>query len=181
MIGVQLLLLHVTLLYRPAVGAQYSLGHPFAESKEQGNLLTARRPGDFWQWRNRKPYFYFLAYYALTLAALQFLLGTASLYVVVQGYVALGVEALLPIPQILENQRNQSCKGFRFTVLVNWLVGDAFKLTYFFLSDGGSVPWAFKLCGLFQAACDCYLGVQYWMFGEGGPAAGDDGKETRLA
>ena len=45
------------------------------------------------------------------------------------------------------------------------------KMGFFFLADGESVPWAFKLCGIFQFACDIYLGVQYWQFGEG-PAAG---------
>lgn len=166
MVGVQCLLLHVTLLYRPPVGAQHSLSQPFADSKSSN--VIASRPFDFWQWRSRKPYWQFLAYFTITLAALQILIGSSALYILIQGYVALGVEATLPIPQILENQRNQSCKGFRLTVLVNWLIGDAFKLTYFFLSEGG-IPWAFKLCGLFQAACDCYLGVQYAMFGEGTP------------
>lgn len=55
--------------------------------------------------------------------------------------------------------------GFRLSVLVNWLIGDAFKMTFFFLKENTAVPWAFKACGIFQAACDCYLGVQYAMFG----------------
>lgn len=41
------------------------------------------------------------------------------------------------------------------------------KMGFFFLSGDDKVPWAFKLCGCFQAACDLYLGVQYWMYGEG--------------
>ncbi|KAK3714823.1 hypothetical protein LTR37_007558 [Vermiconidia calcicola] len=166
MIFVQFILLHVALLNRAPFGAQHSLNQPFAGSKDGDSYVT--RPYGFWQWRSRKPYWSFLAYYTITLIALQFLTGTNGMYVALQGYVALSVEAILPIPQILQNQRNQSCKGFRFSVLVNWLIGDAFKMTYFFLSEG-DVPWAFKLCGLFQAACDCYLGVQYWMFGEGPP------------
>lgn len=164
MVVVQILLLHVALLYRPPFGAQHSLNQPFAESKESNLFVT--RPYDFWQWRSRRPYWNFLAYYTVTLCALQWLVGANPIYIQLQGYVALGVEAVLPIPQILENQRSQSCKGFRLSVLVNWLIGDVFKMTYFFLSEGG-VPWAFKLCGFFQAACDCYLGVQYCMFGEG--------------
>lgn len=83
------------------------------------------------------------------------------------GYVALAIEATLPIPQILANQRRRGCKGFRLSVLGNWLVGDAFKMVFFFVKDSSDVPWAFKLCGLFQACCDCYLGFQYYMFGDG--------------
>ena len=41
------------------------------------------------------------------------------------------------------------------------------KMGFFFLSDAGKVPWAFKACGCFQAACDVGLGVQYWMYGDG--------------
>lgn len=178
MILVQVLLLHIALIYRPPFGAQHSLNKPFAGATEGDSYVT--RPYNFWQWRSRKPYWQFLAYYTVTLAALQVLFGSSELYVATQGYVALSVEAILPIPQILENQRSRSSKGFRLSVLVNWLVGDAFKMTYFFLSEGG-VPWAFKLCGLFQAACDCYLGVQYWMYGEGEPTLDVDLKNPRLA
>ena len=178
MVGVQTILLHVALRGRPPVGAQHSLNLPFAGSLESESYAT--RPFNFWQWRNRRPYWQFLAYYTVALLALQLLIGTRESYVQLQGYVALGVEAILPIPQILENRRMRSCKGFRFSVLVNWLIGDVFKMTYFFLSDGG-IPLAFKLCGLFQAACDCYLGVQYWMYGEGSGQTDIEMKESRIA
>ena len=178
MIFVQILLLHVALLNRPPFGAQHSLNQPFIGPQEGDWYVT--RPYNFWQWRSRKPYWHFLAYYTVTLAVLQWLVGTNDFYIQLQGYIALSVEATLPIPQIIENQRSQSCKGFRLSVLVNWLIGDVFKMTYFFLSAGG-IPWAFKLCGLFQAVCDCYLGVQYWMFGEGSSDLDVELKDARLA
>lgn len=170
---VQVVLLHVALQNRPPVGAQHSLNQPFAGAKEGPEGLLVHRPYDFWQWRNRRPYWTFLAYYTAALAILQLLIGPNETYVQIQGFVALGVEAILPIPQILENHRLRSSKGFRVSVLANWLIGDAFKMTYFFMSEGG-IPWAFKLCGMFQAACDSYLGVQYWMY-EQGTLRADDG------
>lgn len=178
MVVVQVVLLHIALIHRPPFGAQHSLNKPFAGAAESDEYVT--RPYNFWQWRSRRPYWQFLAYFTLTLAALQFLIGQNELYIGIQGYVALSVEAVLPIPQILVNHKTRSCKGFRLSVLVNWLIGDAFKMTYFFLSEGG-VPWAFKLCGIFQAACDCYLGVQYWMYGEGEGLMNGDEKDPRLA
>lgn len=179
MVFVQVVLLQVALVNRPPFGAQHSLNKPFAGATDGDSYVT--RPFNFWQWRSRKPYWQFLAYYTVTLAALQLLVGTSEFYIGLQGYVALSVEAILPIPQILENHRSRSSKGFRLSVLVNWLVGDVFKMAYFFLSEG-EVPWAFKLCGMFQAACDCYLGLQYWMYGEGIDAAVDiDLKDPRLA
>lgn len=90
-----------------------------------------------------------------------------SLYTNIIGYVGLAIEAVLPLPQILSNQRAQSCKGFRLSVLVNWLLGDTMKMGFFFMSEPGKVPWAFKLCGIFQACCDVGLGAQYWVYGDG--------------
>lgn len=52
-------------------------------------------------------------------------------------------------------------------MLVNWLLGDAMKMGFFFLKNAKEVPWAFKLCGMFQACCDFGLGVQWWIYGEG--------------
>lgn len=178
MVFVQLLLLHVALLHRSPVGAQHSLNKPFAGSSESDPAST--RPYGFWQWRSRQPYWHFLAYFTATLTVLQLLIGSNATYIAIQGYIALGVEAVLPLPQILENSRSRSCKGFRVSVLVNWVVGDVFKMTYFFLSEGG-VPWAFKLCGLFQACCDFYLGAQYLMYGEGADAGLMAEKDARLA
>lgn len=90
-----------------------------------------------------------------------------SLYTNVIGYLGLAIEAILPLPQINSNQRAHSCKGFRLSVLVNWLLGDAMKMGFFFMSEPGKVPWAFKLCGIFQACCDIGLGAQYWFYGDG--------------
>ena len=179
MVFVQLLLLHVALLYRPPVGAQHSLSKPFAGSSESEAAST--RPYSFWQWRSRRPYWQTLVYFTVTLAVAQLLVGSSSAsYTAIQGYVALSVEAVLPLPQIMENARTRSCKGFRLSVLVNWIVGDVFKMTYFFLSEGG-VPWAFKLCGLFQACCDFYLGAQYLMYGEGQDVGILAEKDARIA
>lgn len=82
------------------------------------------------------------------------------------GYIGLGVEAVLPVPQVLANARARSCKGFRVSVLASWIGGDAMKLFYFYTS-AGTIPLAFKLCAMFQGCCDSYLGVQYLMYGEG--------------
>ena len=180
MVVIQVVLLHIALLNRPPFGAQHSLNKPFAGAAEADALITVNRPYNFWQWRSRKPYWQFIAAFSAALVFLQLFVGNSGFYIGLQGFFALSIEAFLPIPQILENQRIQSCKGFRLSVLVNWLLGDFFKMSYFFLS-GGAVPLAFKLCGLFQAACDCYLGVQYWMYGAGENAIDGDVKSTRVA
>lgn len=164
MICVHSLLLHVALTNRVSVSSGSANSRPFDGLGPDG--ASKRRPFDFWQWRPARAYWTFLAYYTAALMVLQVLNWGSSFYTQLQGYVGLSIEALLPIPQILSNQRSRSCKGFRLSVLVNWLFGDAMKMSFFFLATT-DIPWSFKLCALFQACCDCYLGVQYWMFGEG--------------
>lgn len=175
---VQVVLLHVALKNRPGPSSSHALHQPFAGSREGDTHV--KRPFNFWQWRPARPYWSFLGYYTLALLVLQVFFGQAPSFTALQGYVALGVEATLPLPQILSNQRNRSCKGFRLSVLANWLIGDAMKMSFFFMADS-SIPWSFKLCGLFQACCDSYLGVQYWMFGEGATDTDALGKEMRLS
>ncbi|KAK8208216.1 hypothetical protein IWZ01DRAFT_437352 [Phyllosticta capitalensis] len=175
MIGVQLLLLHVALTHRPSPYA--STHKPFAAG---ATASAAKRPYNFWQWRPTRPYWAFLAYFTGGLLVLHVLVLPTALfapYTSLLGSVALAIEATLPLPQILANQRSRSTKGFRVSVLANWLVGDVFKLCFFFSSADGEVPWAFKFCGLFQAACDAYLGVQWWTFGNADAEGADKKSE----
>lgn len=122
------------------------------------SLLTCPR---YWQ---------FLLYLTAGLLALELVLSSFPsvypAYSALVGYVGLSVEATLPLPQIRANAQARSCRGFRPSVLVNWLAGDAMKMFWFFTSRT-QIPWSFKLCGLFQATCDTILGLQYFMYGNG--------------
>lgn len=93
-------------------------------------------------------------------------LSRTDTYVNLLGFVGLSVEAFLPVPQILANQRSRSCKGFRLSVLGSWLLGDAMKMSYLFYTKD-VIPSAFKMCAMFQACCDFYLASQYWIYSRG--------------
>ena len=167
MIFMQSLLLYMALLHRPPPTVTHT---PFSDAKPAPFPFLSIRPYNFWQWRTQRPYWSVLLYLTISLLAMQILLGSSSLYegyTSLLGYVALTIEATLPLPQIVSNQQRRGCKGFRLSVLANWLIGDAFKMVFFFVKSSDDVPWAFKLCGIFQATCDVYLGVQYAMFGDG--------------
>ncbi|KAI0019655.1 hypothetical protein F4780DRAFT_746137 [Xylariomycetidae sp. FL0641] len=167
-IAVQAILLKIALDNRPSSSSNNS---PFAGT--QDGLFSGRRPYNFWQWRSPKPYWQFLLYLFIVLTILELLLAPFdSLYTsysVLIGYIGLSVEATLPIPQLYANAQARSCKGFRFSVLASWLIGDAMKMFWFFTSTS-EIPWAFKLCGMFQATCDALIGVQYLMYGGEGHA-----------
>lgn len=118
-------------------------------------------------------YWMFLVYLPAVLLAVHVLappVSRSDIYISALGLIGLSVEAFLPVPQIISNQRARSCKGFRVSVLGAWLMGDTMKMGYFFFS-GSSVPSVFRVCGVMQCMCDCYLGVQYFMYGNGQPAA----------
>ncbi|KAF2663322.1 hypothetical protein BT63DRAFT_419137 [Microthyrium microscopicum] len=171
MIIMQSLLLHVALTHRPISPSS----QPF--QSVNSSEFDIPRPYNFWRWRTAHPYWSFLGYFTITLIAMQLLFGSFDGYADLLGYIALGIEALLPIPQILANHRRRGCKGFRLSVLANWLVGDCFKMVFFFAKGSGDVPWAFKICGVFQAACDLFLGIQFYAYGDGEP--GSEGRDIK--
>jgi lipid-A-disaccharide synthase-like uncharacterized protein len=121
-----------------------------------------------WPISNR--YWMFLAYFVGALAIIHLTpVAQSEYYINLLGYVGLAVEATLPIPQIIANHRSGSCKGFRVSVIAAWILGDTMKMSYFF-SSTETIPWAFKLCGIFQCVCDFYLGFQFYIFTRNAPS-----------
>ncbi|KAM7217444.1 PQ-loop repeat-containing protein 1 [Rhypophila decipiens] len=169
MVFIQVILLKVALDHRPAPSSKGGdAAVPF--SRPSDGFMDAPRPYNFWQWRSPKPYWKFVLSLFIALTVCELILAPMrSVYLSYSsliGYVGLAIEATLPIPQILTNARSRSCKGFRVSVLASWLLGDGMKMFWFFTSST-TIPWAFKLSGMFQAGCDAFLGVQYLMYGSG--------------
>ncbi|KAJ4322510.1 hypothetical protein N0V94_002386 [Neodidymelliopsis sp. IMI 364377] len=174
-IFVQVLLLHVALTNRPASAHTHL---PF-----QHTAAPRRRPYDFWQWRSTRPYWSFVTYFSTGLLVLHLLLSPTRLFIPytdILGMVALAIEATLPLPQLLANWQRRGCRGFRPSVIANWVLGDSFKMWFFFASATGEVPWAFKACGIFQATCDAGLAIQYLVWGDGPEGVSGVGKEKEL-
>ncbi|OAA66139.1 PQ loop repeat protein [Cordyceps fumosorosea ARSEF 2679] len=173
MVGMQLALLKIALDNRPSPsskGGESSQPFNGMQSNNKGfveAILNFERPYNFWQWKADKPYWHFLVYFVLALCVLQLLFAPIhsfyGFYSDMLGIVGLSVEATLPLPQIVANIQTRACKGFRISVLASWLIGDAMKMIWFFTSTS-EIPWAFKVCGVFQASCDCLLGLQYFLF-----------------
>ncbi|GAA5955393.1 hypothetical protein JCM21900_005361 [Sporobolomyces salmonicolor] len=146
MIGAQFGLLYVCLIYRPS-------------SWYENRKL---RPGQLWQWDNFGAYLEFTALLILLHCAVFLLLGRINAYVQLLGFLALGLEATLPIPQLLVNYEHKSTAGFRHTVLAGWLLGDGFKSVYYFVTPDNGL--AFKACAVFQLSVDILLCIQTWLY-----------------
>ncbi|GAO49177.1 hypothetical protein SAICODRAFT_90536 [Saitoella complicata NRRL Y-17804] len=148
MIFTQLVLLKSVLDYRPAHSSHWD---------------GWRRPFDLWQWRRAQTYWEFLGAFAASVILLQILLGWIPSYIELIGFLALGIEATLPIPQAYTNYRNKSCRGFRPSVLVAWIGGDIFKTSYFLF--GKPMALQFKLCAVIQTIFDFTCAFQYFWYG----------------
>ncbi|KNG46103.1 pq loop repeat-containing protein [Stemphylium lycopersici] len=172
MICVHLLLLHVALANRPPPS------HLPFQHKDVSN-----RPYDFWQWRAPRPYWAFITYFTGALLVCHLVMSNTAVFVPytdVLGAVALTIEATLPLPQLWANYQRRGCKGFRPSVIVNWVIGDTFKMWFFFASAKGEVPLAFKACGIFQACCDLGLAAQYLVWGDGPVGVDGAGREKEI-
>ncbi|GAA5966316.1 hypothetical protein JCM8115_004827 [Rhodotorula mucilaginosa] len=146
MIVTQYGLLYVCVLYRPA----------------NWRATLPPRPGNFWQWASFGTFLEATAILIVGHAVLFLILHKVDLYVQVLGFVALGLEATLPIPQVIANYRAKSTAGFRHSVLASWAIGDAVKTIYFFVTPNN--PLQFKLCGLFQLSIDLLLCGQTFLY-----------------
>ncbi|EST08183.1 hypothetical protein PSEUBRA_002270 [Kalmanozyma brasiliensis GHG001] len=126
-------------------------------------LSSPSRPLNFWQWSDYNSYLVFLLLLILLLTLLYLLLSWSSTFISILGYLALGLESTLPIPQLISNYRRKSLAGFRSSVLVGWLGGDSFKLLYFVLRGS---PVQFTVCAVFQLSVDLAIVAQRAMYRE---------------
>ncbi|GAA5825587.1 hypothetical protein JCM11251_000296 [Rhodosporidiobolus azoricus] len=146
MIGAQFGLLYACLIYRPS---------SFYENRP-------RRPGNFWLWSSFGAYLEFAALLILVHCAFFLMLHKWDVYVQALGFIALGLEATLPLPQLLANFEHKSTAGFRLSVLAGWAGGDLVKTIYFFVTP--DTPLAFKACGVFQLSIDVLLCLQTFLY-----------------
>lgn len=49
------------------------------------------------------------------------------------GFFSLSIEATLGFPQMISNYRTKSVEGLSYAMIGSWVIGDAFKTTYFIL------------------------------------------------
>lgn len=79
------------------------------------------------------------------------------------GFVALGVEATLLVPQLQLNNARR-CVDVAPLLLLTWIGGDVAKAAYFVVLEQ---PWPFLGCAAVQLALDAVLVLQLAWFGNG--------------
>jgi len=120
----------------------------------------------FWQWPTYLQHIEFLAGLILCETILYLIFGRFDTFISILGFVALGLESTLPIPQLISNYKQRSLYGFRMSALIGWVAGDAYKVAYFFINDS---PIQFKICAIFQLSIDIMIVIQRILYGDAPP------------
>jgi len=152
MVLAQLALLYICMKYAPQTSPE--------------RLRISSRPYSLWQWPTYSQHIEFIASVILVQTILFLIFGRSPIFVAALGYVALGLESTLPIPQFISNYKQKSLYGFRASTLLGWLFGDSFKTVYFFVQHS---PLQFKVCAIFQLSIDCAIIVQRIYYGNAPP------------
>jgi hypothetical protein len=104
---------------------------------------------------------YFIFVTAATMMMMMMVLNSHAELASAVGYLALGIEATLVMPQIVMNFERKSVAGVSLVLVATWCVGDVVKVIYFVLFDQ---PEPFVVCGVFQLLCDVVVVAQLWRY-----------------
>jgi PQ loop repeat len=146
-------------LLRPGAASSQIIGGDAGFHRMATSASTfAEVRSSFWAWEDIGSYIFVLTAFNSVLVMLTMLFGMTTnaygsyyyqysssyTYYQILGYLALMVEAVLPLPQLLANWKKKSVAGLSPVLIGTWFLGDAYK-TFFFLLRG--LPTPFVLCG----------------------------------
>ncbi|KAK7891380.1 hypothetical protein WMY93_023343 [Mugilogobius chulae] len=117
----------------------------------------------FWKWSLFEDYMLFCLGFTVLCAGVTLLLLDSVVFVEALGSLALLFEAMLGLPQLLQNFSNHSTKGMSVKMVLLWTAGDVFKTTYFILNDS---PAQFWICGSTQIFIDVAILLQVLLYNQ---------------
>uniref|UniRef100_A0A8C1L778 Solute carrier family 66 member 2 n=1 Tax=Cyprinus carpio TaxID=7962 RepID=A0A8C1L778_CYPCA len=117
----------------------------------------------FWSWGSFEDYLIFCFAFTLLCAFITFLFLDWVLFVEALGSLAVMFEAMLGMPQLLQNYNNRSTRGMSVKMVLLWTPGDIFKTTYFVINES---PTQFVVCGAVQILIDVAILLQVGYYGQ---------------
>ncbi|XP_069019378.1 solute carrier family 66 member 2 [Embiotoca jacksoni] len=117
----------------------------------------------FWQWSAFEDYLLFCFGFTVLCAVVTLLLLDSAVFVETLGSLAVVFEAMLGLPQLLQNLHNRSTKGMSVKMVLLWTAGDVFKTTYFVLNES---PAQFWVCGSVQILIDVAILLQVLVYNQ---------------
>ncbi|KAI8098200.1 PQ loop repeat-domain-containing protein, partial [Gilbertella persicaria] len=115
----------------------------------------------FWDWDHFLDYLNCLLIFTTFVGVLYLSLHQYSVFIEVLGFLSLGCEATLPLPQLLTNFKHKSTEGFSLLILGSWFIGDGFKAFYFIHQRS---PVQFVACAIIQLTFDTAIVLQFIFF-----------------
>ena len=162
LIAVQLMLLHLSVTLNKASSGK----------KRSEGGLSEMKLNEVLEWDSFMNYLYLFVGFTVASSVVGLLFQNVSFIVELLGVVSVLCEAMLAIPQILQNRRTHSVAGVSMIMVGGWFLGDGYKTIYFIAT---SAPAQFILCGTWQLCADLVLGAQFLMYrnvsGAGSPEA----------
>ncbi|KAG1936974.1 solute carrier family 66 member 2 [Pimephales promelas] len=117
----------------------------------------------FWSWSSFEDYLMFCFAFMLLCAFITFLFLDWVLFVEALGSLAVMFEAMLGLPQLLQNYNNRSTRGMSIKMVLLWTAGDIFKTAYFVINES---PTQFLVCGAVQILIDIAILLQVGFYGQ---------------
>ncbi|XP_007887446.1 solute carrier family 66 member 2 [Callorhinchus milii] len=130
------------------------------------HFFTDFEPRYFWNWSRFVDYVQFCLFFSVFCLVITYLLIDSQLYVESLGFAAVLTEAMLGVPQLLQNFKNKSTAGMSVKMVLLWSLGDTFKTAYFIIND---TPMQFWVCGIIQICTDIAIFLQVFIYGQGTP------------
>ncbi|KAM9753933.1 solute carrier family 66 member 2 [Menidia menidia] len=116
----------------------------------------------FWKWSAFEDYLLCCFAFTVACAVVTLLMLDSPLFVETLGSLAVMFEAMLAVPQLLQNFHNSSTKGMSVKMVLLWTAGDVFKTAYFVLNES---PAQFWVCGSVQILVDVAILLQVLLYG----------------
>jgi len=168
--GLELLVQSVVMIVSMLVMLEISvrMNRKSVPQAQQTSVFKGDFFGSFWKWNDLKSYCAVLVAIGLICAFFTALFSGYIFYVEALGYMALGTEAMLGMPQLIRNCIRKSTAGMSVLMVLTWFIGDAFKTFYFFWTGS---PAQFYVCSIIQVTVDVLIMLQVFVYGRRNSAA----------
>ncbi|KAK9446658.1 uncharacterized protein V1518DRAFT_423195 [Limtongia smithiae] len=153
MLGVQLIYLKMALMYMPAAWRRVK--------HMEDVFIPFNRPFHFWQWTSDWKFYICIAIFFAIVGIFELFLHNFDTWFAIIARVAVALEAVLPLPQLILNYTRHSLSGFRFTLLFAWVSGDFVKTLFYYIDDQ---EYYYKVGGTSQTILDFAILWQYFYY-----------------
>ena len=128
-----------------------------------GRTIFTNPYDNFWDWDDFNSFLIFVVGLWAGLSIMTYAMMTNLMFVEVLGFLALGLEACLGLPQLFRNCKRRSVEGLSVYMILGWLAGDSLKTWYFISKEE---PMQFTMCGILQVLVDLLILGQILVFSD---------------